>query len=258
MKIAVITIWYNEAFLAPFFFNHYAFADNIILLWDQASTDKAEEIFNCPYFGCPARFGQRKYVDIKPFSFPDGMDDELKIEKINYESSLLTDYDWLISVDADEFIFAPGFEYIREFLSRVNGNVVYADMWQVYRHRSDENLNPHKVTILQRRHGDPNNILGINGMYRKPCVVDPKVGIEWMPGCHSFKANNQAHVAPQRLLGAHWAMADPELAVKRRLQVKDRQSKNNLEKGLTVQNHFITKEEIITQCNQHLNDPQLF
>ncbi len=59
--------------------------------------------------------------------------------------------------------------------------------------------------------------------------------------------------------GAHWKMADPELAIVRRIiNGKNRQSQNNLSGGYQVQDHFITEEEIRAECEAHLDDTVLF
>ena len=39
MKVIVISRWYNEEFFAPFFLNHYAWADEVIILLEKTSTE---------------------------------------------------------------------------------------------------------------------------------------------------------------------------------------------------------------------------
>ena len=58
MKIDIITMWYNEAFLAPLFLNHYSFANTIHLLYDEDTTDNTLDIVS-------------KYNNVKviPFDF---------------------------------------------------------------------------------------------------------------------------------------------------------------------------------------------
>ena len=44
MKIVLITMWYNEEFLAPFFLNHYKWVDKIHILLDADTDDNTEAI----------------------------------------------------------------------------------------------------------------------------------------------------------------------------------------------------------------------
>ena len=74
MKIDIITMWYNEAMLAPFFLNHYSYADTIHILLDEEVTDNTQKIAE-----------EYENVRIVPVRFPDKLDDILKIEKINSE-----------------------------------------------------------------------------------------------------------------------------------------------------------------------------
>jgi len=261
LKLEVITMWYNEAFLAPLFMNHYSFANKIHLFYDQDTTDNTLEIIE-------------KYdnINIIPFRFPDMMDDIIKVDKINnlYKS---LDCDWVIVVDADEFVFPiPLGRDIREFLERENNyDLVYVQLWQVYRHKNDSDLTYALPTLQQRRHGDRNVTEGINAAYVKPIVVRPSAGVEWLPGCHKIRdkknlnniinkiIGNQIAISPQKLYGSHWAMADPKFAVKRRIKDrKERQSRRNLENKLTFQHHHITESTILEDCTNHRNDPMLF
>lgn len=261
MKIEIITMWYNEAFLAPFFLNHYSFANTIHLLYDEDTTDNSLDIIS-----------KFKNVKLIPFRFPDMMDDILKIEKINSVYRTL-DCDWVISVDSDEFIFPlPLGRDLREILMRESKyNLYYVQFWQVYRHRNDSDLDPALPAVYQRRHGDPNISKGLNSLYIKPIVARPGLNIEWMPGCHKLKKKSalariwdvattkRVSISPQLIFGAHWAMADPGFAIERRINGRmKRQSKRNIQLGLTVQHHNITAEQIQKECERHLDDPLLF
>jgi len=246
MEFGVVTMWYNEAFLAPLFLNHYGWVDRVHLLLDTDSSDNTRAV-------C----GQYANVEIEDFTFPDMMNDDLKVRKVN-EVVCKMKGDWVFAVDADEFIF-PAKGHAMPVLMREKANLLHAQMWQVYRHETDKDLDSSKPAVLQRRHGDPNVTAGINKMYTKPIIVRPEVGIEWSPGCHSYKPNERVVVSAEKFLGAHWAMADVDMAIKRRIKGRrERQSRYNLERKLTVQHHFITEEEIRRECEKHLCDPQLF
>jgi len=259
MKIDIISMWYNESFLVPFFLKHYSWADTIHLLIDEETTDSTLEIVQ--------KFDN---VEVIPVRFPDMLDDLLKVKKINnlYRS---LDSDWVIAVDSDEFVFPlPLNRDIRDVLQQESKyNLLYAQMWQVYRHRCDSDLDPNLPAILQRRHGDPDVSSSINASYVKPIVVRSSLDIEWAPGCHVIWKSKIGQIwdvirgkqilpSPHCIYGAHWAMADPELGVLRRIQRKERISKRNLELELGSRNFYITEEQIREECSRHLDDPILF
>jgi len=260
MKIDVITMWYNEEYLAPFFLGHYSFVDTIHILLDEETTDNTWEIIS-----------KFKNVNVIPVRFPDMLDDLLKVERIN-ELYRSIDSDWVIVVDSDEFLFPlPLSMNFREVLGQeATYDLFNAQMWQVYRHRSDADLDSHQPAIYQRRHGDPNVSTGINAMYVKPIIVRSGLDIRWLPGCHELKGKRlpgrlwdtirgkRVVPSPQVIHGVHWQMADPDFAVARRLRRKARLSKRNLEERMGVQNFHITEQQIREECARHLDDPLLF
>ena len=186
------------------------------------------------------------------------MDDLLKVQKIN-SVVFNSDCDWVFAVDSDEFIFPANNESVHDVLSRQKTNLLYAQMWQVYRHKADVDLDSSKPAVFQRRHGDPNISRGVNGMYNKPIIVKPEIEIKWLPGCHKYGENENITISKDKFVGVHWAMADVEMAIERRIKGrKERQSKVNLKKRLTIQHHFITEEAIRKECEEHLSDPLLF
>ena len=248
MKISIITMWYNEEILASIFLQHYIYADEIFILLDTNSDDSTHEICS--------RYDN---VTVEPFTFEDGFDDVIKIKKINEIVQTKRDFDWIFALDADEFIFPPHNENSIEFLDRQQGNVVYAKMWQVYRHVTDSDLNSEAEVVLQRRHGDP-SLKGFNANWVKPIIVRPEIGVVWAKGCHKIleTKNVEQNICKESFLGAHWANADPDLAILRRLVSKRRQSKSNLKNRYQLHNHYITEKEIRKLCKEHENDPQLF
>jgi hypothetical protein len=132
-------------------------------------------------------------------------------------------------------------------------------MWSVYRHITESDLDYSNPSVLQRRHGDPviGRSYGQTG-YIKPCVVRPETEVEWTCGIHSFIPNQNTIINSDFMVGAHWCMADPSIAFKRRIGQSLRQSKNNVEKNHGYQNFSITEREIRDECRLHEFDPQLF
>ncbi|MCX6007822.1 MAG: hypothetical protein NTZ34_11280, partial [Chloroflexi bacterium] len=60
---------------------------------------------------------------------------------------------------------------------------------------------------------------------------------------------------PEFYLGAHWQMADPSIAVDRRMKCRARMSERNKALGMAWHNYNVTGEGIRAECDCHLDDP---
>jgi hypothetical protein len=247
IKIAVVTMVYNEALILPYFLRHYEYLDEIHVLYETDSTDDTLKILN-----------QTPNVVIENCHIEGGLDD---IEKVNLINDTLHGIkaDWVYVVDTDEFIFPPN-ESPNDFLSRQNYDVVRAAMFQVYRHRTDKDLDPSLPPIPQRIHGDPDLFSTVeelnracNAVYIKPIVVKPLSKIRFLPGAHVAEGN--VKISPEFYMGVHWQMADPAIALDRRMKRKARISERNRAHGMGWQNWNVTEEWIRAECDRHLDDP---
>ena len=245
--IQVITAVYNEELLMPLFLRNYAFADSILVILDTATTDRTPEILEAD-----------PRVEIVPITYPNGLNWQIKSDTVN-QKAIESKADWVMAVDADEFICPiEGFE---KWLDKRNGNLVWVSLWEVYRHKDDVDIDYTKAPFNQRRHGNP--VKGVSygqPLYTKPCIVKPSSKVAWDCGIHHYILDKSPDVVDTKdvIPGVHWCMADPEIAIYRRLQQKARQSKENLDNCWGFQNHYITKEIILKECDAHLNDPLLF
>lgn len=243
--VEIISTWYNEAYLAPFFLRHYSWADRITIFYDRDTTDETLDII-------------RRYanVTVKPFRFPDKFDDLIKQRRMNLayaESSC----DWAFLLDADEYVFraAEGelIADVRPFLALCTADVIHANFMEVNRNRHDAELDPDLPVAPQRRHG----VVGDG----KPCLARTGLGLRWRVGCHSLAepVPENIRVTLNFLSCAHWSMADPCFAFKRRLRDrKGRLSKVNFERGMDSHNQSITAEALRAHVAAHLDDPKIF
>lgn len=249
MKIAIVTVWYNEEDLAPFFLKHYSYVDNIYVYLDTVTNDSTRNI-------CKAHSN----VTIRSMSFPAGYDPAAQVRRINSAVRALK-HDWVYAVDADELIQQPKqYQSAKAFLLEQQDqgyNLVIAKMFQVYRHVTDQDLDITKPVLPQRSHGDPDLSTVFNRCYVKPIVVKPETGIAWHVGCHNYKKNKNIRVAKERFFGAHWKMADPVLAIRRRMHNRARLSKESRKKRRLWQDARITKKAILTALKQHSHDPNV-
>lgn len=243
MRIELITVVYNEEILLPLFLNHYSWVDQIHVILDSDTNDSTREIL------------KNSTAKVYELSFPDMMDAEIKQKKIHSIYNGL-ECDWAIIADCDEFIFPFNLkEGVRDVLFRANGNYMRAFMWPVYRHRTDSDINTSDPIYIQRRHGDKDWSNGYNSAYIKPCIGKPSAKINWYLGCHNIISGVDLKESSEYLQGAHWKMADPQLAITRRIKNgRDRQSKVNLACNYQVHDHKITEQQIIDECNYHSED----
>lgn len=248
MKIAAVAMVYNEAMLLPYFLNHYSYLDEIHVLYETDTTDESLDILT-----------QAPNVVIEKCHIEGGLDDITKINLINKTVQNIK-ADWVYVVDPDEFIFPPNNESPHDFLKRQTCNVIRSGMFQVYRHRDDQDLDPTQSPIPQRVHGDPNLVSpakddhrAANSVYIKPNIVRPSKNLRFFPGHHQIEGNPLP--APELYFGAHWQMADPSIAIARRMARKERISERNKERQMGWQHFDITVNKINEECERHLDDP---
>jgi len=251
MKISVITAWGSEPQLAPYFCRHYAFADEIIVLMGPGICD--DTVKACKLFD---------NVRIHGVEYPGNKWDMYVKQDALTETAHAVDADWVILVDADEFVFPDDvyilnnpmwfpFEYdVKKYLSTIDGNVVMAAMWHVYRNVKDKDLDPTKPPLFQRRYGD----LEIEHHYVKPIVVKPREShIKWHIGAHRYFDNEFIKVSQKRFMGVHWHWADVDMAIARHNMVSERIIK--AQQWLTDP---VNEQVIRDRCEAHENDPRLF
>ena len=256
MLVAPLVMIYNEQKILPFFLKHYEHLPAIHVLFETDSDDRSYEILTA-----------HPKVRIHKVHVPGGIDDVEKVKVVNRWIRTLNAADWLYVVDSDEFIFPAKKEDDAYFLARQEAsgyNVVMSFMYQVYRHKTDADLDAAKRPIPQRMHGDPDLFStkqepnrDCNAHYIKPIVIKPTSGIQFSPGNHLILDSAQVTLSCDDYVGAHWQMADPELALDRRLKRKARMSENNRRHAMGFQHWNVTERYIVDECQKHLMDPFL-
>lgn len=222
MKLVVIATSHREEFLIPLFLMHYEpWADEIRLLTNKFTDGKIVE--------------------------------EERTGWINH-AILTSDADWVVVVDMDEFVFPKPFGTDpREAMEREPGDYIFCFMHQVWRHRTDMDIDRMSPPVPQRRHGEPDFSPPYNSCYVKPCIFRPR-GVSVGIGQHDARFPAE-YKRGSDWGGAHWANADPCFCVKRSLELnRDRQSKHNIDCGMGWQ-HRRTEDQILQRCQEHLDDP---
>jgi hypothetical protein len=246
MRIEIVTVWYNEEFLAPFFLEYYKYVNKIHVIIDGNTTDKSEKICS-------------KYanVQIHHWDHPDEYNVWGKTKALNSFIKWLN-CDWVYSLDADEFIFPETKEDPRTFLKKQKRfNVIFVIFHEVYRHVTEGNPDPLLPVLDQRKHGDSKlrKRTDIN-----PRIVRPGLGIKWKTACHNFEPNKKIKVSKNFFICSHWRMADVNLTIKRMVyHRKSRQCKRycRRKKAMKVTAAGMIKA-IRGKCKQHSHDPIMF
>ncbi len=197
MRVEVITAWHQQAFLAPFFLDHYRYADRISVSVDSRTDDDTLAI--CARYPNVA-------VDSVRFTGP--IDDEQRVARLNAVYRTLR-CDWVFAVDADEFLFPqPWGTNPRPALNREHDfDVVRAQTLRVYRHRTETDLDPRRPAVPQRRHGELDAGEEIDGQGARPLAVRGGLDAGWTSGRRAFGPPG-LRVSPHVFGCAHWAKAD--------------------------------------------------
>jgi hypothetical protein len=259
MEIEVITAMYNEAFLAPLFVRHYApWADKFTIFYDSESTDGTRRELETAAAQCGV-----KSLNIVPLEFPHGFDDMVKIAHFN-RAVRKSSADFAVCVDTDEFVHPWPFESAspRDELAKETGDVVYCAMFQSYRHATETDIDRTKPPLFQRRHGNPDFFMNVEGKqvllkdaYTKPCIVRPDSGAQFRAGCHRLLWPKGGSTTWS---GVHWAKADDFCLLRSVRDRRERMSDKNRLRGHGVHLFNVTEEKILAELKAHENDPKLF
>ena len=217
MKIAVLTMVFNERHFLPMWIAHYGAQlghENLYVV-DDGSDD-----------GSTSKLGAVKVLRGKK----EELDEDQRAAKLSaIQAELLTLYDAVIVTDADELIVVDPalgmslIEYIDKRVPIVTATVGFNVHYNMFK---DAPLRP-DLPLLRQRH-----FLQIDYTYCKPLVA--RVPVHWAVGFHSCGF----YVAPNRdLVLFHLRSADREIAISR-LDALNRvkRSANSIAKGQSA--HF--------------------
>ena len=215
MKIACFALTYNEEKILPHFINHYKqFCDDIII-YDNMSTDKTKQI------------AIDKGCKVIPWEAPlGGMDDRhhLQIKSTCYKE-LNTLYDWVITVDCDEFFtHRDGIEGLLRQLEELKESGFKLPDVQGYNMFSwDYDFND-PIEVIK---------LGIpSDSYSKNCIFHPSLKMEWTPGCH--KTYNIIDAFDTGIILKHYKYINYDYVCERSKCLEERQSETNRKLGFNT------------------------
>lgn len=246
MNIEVISCQFREYYLAPLFMRHYEpWVEQITVITKRLEGKRAD--------------GQAGFV----------LDDHVKMGWIN-EAVQQSKADWIICVDADEFVFplpytdpasyGPVGHAYRNFLANVPAHHTHiiAELPRIWLHATDAEVDFSRAPVPQRVHGEA----VVPEDYKKPCIFrNPKTfniqhstpNVQVGIGCHNLHGVTGSTLHPVRWGGAHWQMATRLLRSERRMQ--DRISRIAAQQYAWQVKHLPTAEQMEREVREHLNDP---
>lgn len=198
-KIEIYVICYNESFLLPFFVEHYRkqFDDPKIIVYDNMSSDNTADL--AKILGCEVR----EFNTNQQFS-------DLEHLKIKLNCWKGSKADWVIIVDADEFLFV--------------------------------NFDPGQATIIKSNGfqmvGPPSSTEGVpDKMYSKTVMFRPNkiTQMNYPPGCHVCKPEGRVVYPSNKALLAHRKYISPEYVFQRHSAAEKRLSPDNRKYGWGIQ-----------------------
>jgi len=168
IKIAVITMVYNEQNNLPMWIKHYKkhLPNGELFIVDHGSTQRVS----------------KDYVDVSTLRLPRStFDDRKRAEFIsNLHQSLLSDFDWVIYTDADELIVPEMYDTLEESLnnepeSSISINSVGLNIFQHL--GCEESLDTTRPISEQRKYAVLEKAMCKPSVSRRP--------IKWTPGFHT-------------------------------------------------------------------------
>jgi glycosyl transferase family 2 len=168
MKVDVYCVMRNEAALLPYWLRHYGPLARRIFVYDGGSDDGSFDLLR-----------DWTNVYVVPCGF-DGLDDfaMARLFSTAYRELSRGGVDWVICVDADEFVYDPDLSYRLSQLSNQGEMVIQCEGWNML----SETFPAGSGQIydeIKRGVPDP--------YFSKPVVFNPIIDIEFVPGRHSAK-----------------------------------------------------------------------
>jgi len=203
--ITIYTICWNEIFLLPHFFEHYKWANKIIV-YDNGSDDGSQDFVKAQ----PK--GELRFYDTKNKQNNDIMID-IKNNCWKGDTS-----DWVVVCDVDEFLM--GHEKLRKYAGRVC--VFECKMWEMV---SKEVPSDFK-SVTMKSYGPKRHF--------KSICFSPKIKeIKYTPGAHHSHPIPNNKIEDEDIVCYHYSCLSEDYLVKRWKRYATRIGKNDLIKRYT-------------------------
>lgn len=206
MKITVYTITWNEEFFLPYFFDHYSFADKIVV-YDNDSTDNTQNLV-------------RKLGGELRYYHTNNKQDNLAMLKVKNNCWKGDDSNWVIVCDIDEFLSVHKMLYY----NYTEPVVFKSQGWQMVGEGQP-------LELIKKGFKDD--------VYSKTVCFSPAIKeINFVPGCHASNPIGGRVISGMNLL--HYNMLGEDLFVQRRKKYVHRRSKSDKDHNFAI--HYLYPE----------------
>ncbi len=231
MKVETFIMAHNEEFLMPYILRHYTLFSDVIIL-ENNSTDKTVEIAES--------FPRTKVLRLKT---DDVKDNQWIIDVKNsvYKSSKA---DYVIVVDADEFVYHKDIISVLKEAKKTGGEIVTTDWYEMC------------STFLPSGQGQIYDEIKTGHSGRpKVNIFSPKIDINYEVGCHKSHPNTDKYFHSS-IKTMHFRNISLDWVFQRNERDRKRLSKRNIERGWSYQYNY-PEVKVIDDFNKELSISQV-
>ncbi len=244
-RLAVITMVYNEKILLPQFLRHYAPQVDTIFLLDNESDD-----------GSIAGTSSYSNVEISTISTGGTLNDATQMKvKMALKRACIGKYDYVLLVDADEFVVPKGGGSLRQTLSGLEEREIFGTHgFNMFQGPLERPYNPSIPLLYQRQWG-----VESKEAYSKPIIVRPESSAEFVTGFHRLRNRENDSLKPPSptfFLLLHYTGIDEELYVRRCMSRTQRLSEENQRHEWGVQYRGGTEQLFRERFRKASADPE--
>lgn len=224
MKIEAYILVNNEEKLMPYIMRHYSKFSHVILL-DNNSNDRTIKI------------GHRMGAEIWKYQVPDEMNDKVNMD-IKNNCWKQSQADWVIVIDADEFVYHPD---LIGFLEKTNATIIAPQWCEMYSEKFPTTKGQIYEEVKTGRVGHCHGHSKIN-LFRPSQIRE----MNWDAGCHNAKPiGNVIPLLECEIKTLHMRWLSKEYVIARSQYTAKRMSAMNKKMGWSF--HFAWEPEKLSK-----------